>query len=197
MLEYLKVYRKIISIYKKMLTESKNMGSKEVYELYREFLKLSVKLSTNNPTFYESFNKYRNSNCYLYALGLTAPDIFAKTYEYKEIEKMYHNVGFMENEMHFSTDLNQNLYDIQRDFEILGIDSYEVNMESNNSHGGYKIAIFKASHDIHFVRQNRDGTWSHKMGYTDTIEKVHMKECEVFKYYKHIKTLEIVKPVVR
>lgn len=194
MLEYLKTYRDIISIYKRLLTESKNMGSSEVYELYREFLKLSIKLSTNNPTFYEDFNKYRNCNCYLYALCLTAPSLFAKTYEDKEIEQMYHNVGFMTNEMNYSTDLERNLSDLERDFEILGIDSYECDRYENPTHGGYKIAIFKAPHDIHFVRQNRNGTWSHKMGYTDTIERVDMSNHEVFEFYKYVKTLEIVKP---
>ena len=194
MLEYLKTYRDIISIYKRLLTESKNMESSEIYELYREFLKLSIKLSTTNSTFSEEFNTYRNCNCYLYALCLTTPSLFAKTYEDKEIEQMYHNVGFMTNEMNYSTDLDHNLSDLERDFEILGIDSYECDRYENPTHGGYKIAIFKAPHDVHFVRQNRNGTWSHKMGYTDTIERVDMSNHEVFEFYKYVKTLEIVKP---
>ena len=49
MLEYLKTYRKLILVYSRLITRIGTISSAEVYELYREYLKLSVKLSTNSP----------------------------------------------------------------------------------------------------------------------------------------------------
>lgn len=196
MLEYLKTYRKLILVYSRLITRIGTISSAEVYELYREYLKLSVKLSTNSPLFDEKEGKYNNCNCYCYALGITAPDIFAKTFEYKEIDDFCHNIGFMTNEMHSSSDLDDNLYWLQKDLEKLEIDSYECTMLGDAKHGGYKIAFFKSPYDFHFIRQNIDGIWSHKLGYTPTIEKVEMPQERVLGRYNYVKTLEIVKPVI-
>ena len=196
MLEYLRTYRKLILVYYKLISQIGSIGSAEVYELYREYLKLSVKLGTNQPLFDEKEGKYDNCNCYCYALGITAPDIFAKTFEYKEIDEFGHNIGFMTNEMHCSINLDDNLYYLQSDLEKLEIDSYECTMFCDTHHGGYKIAFFKSPHDFHFIRQNIDGTWSHKLGYTPVIERIEMPQERVLGKYNYIKTLEIVKPVI-
>lgn len=196
MLEYLKTYKELISVYYRLISKIGSIGSAEVYELYREYLKLSVKLGTNQPFFDEKEGKYNNCNCYCYALGITAPDIFAKTFEYKEIDNFCHNIGFMTDEMHASTDLNDNLFWLQKDLELLGIDYYECTMLGDTHHGGYKIAFFKAPFDFHFIRQNMDGSWSHKLGYNPIIEKVEMPQERVLRKYNYIKTLEIVKPVI-
>lgn len=196
-LEYLRTYRKLISVYAKLITKIGSIGSAEVYELYREYLKLSVKLGTNRPVFEEDKEKYKNCNCYGYALGVGAPDMFAKTFEYKEIDDFCQNIGFMTDEVHYSNDLNDNLYWLQKDLEVLGIDSYESTMLGDIHHGGYKILFFKSPHDFHFVRQNIDGSFSHKLGFSSRIERVEMPQERVLGRYNYIKTLEIVKPVIK
>lgn len=196
MLEYLKIYNKILSIYNRIILYSDNITSKEVLELYKEYLKLSVKLGTNKPLFDEKEGKYNNSNCYMYALGLTTPKIFASIYEYKEIDDLIHNLGFI-SDIPYSTSLKENLYSLQCDLENLGIDSYECTMLGDTHHGGYKIALFKAPYDFHFIRQNSDGSWSHKLGYSPIIERIEIPQERVLGEYDYIKTLEIVKPIIR
>lgn len=78
--------------------------------------------------------------------AITIPDIFAKTFEYKEIDDFCHNIGFMTN------DLDDNLYWLQKDLEKLEIGSYECTMLGDVKHGGYKISFFKSPHDFHFIR---------------------------------------------
>ncbi len=197
MLEYLKTYRDIALIYKKLFTEFDHMCSLDVLDLYREYLKLSVKLGTNSPVFDEKFGKYAHCNCYCYALGITAPYEFVKRYEYKEIDDLSHNLGFMDDRFRYSLDLDMNLSGLQSDLELLGIDSYETTMLHEPSHNGYKIAFFKAYDDFHFIRQNSDGSWSHKLGYTPKIERIEMPQERVLGRYNYVKTLEIVKPVIR
>ena len=195
-LEYLKTYRELVFVYVRLISNIRNLTSLYVYELYREYLKLCVKLGTNKPLFDEKEGKYNHSNCYMYALGLITPEIFASVYEYKEIDNLTHNLGFMTDDLYSSNDLNTNLYDLQKDLELLGIDSYECTMLGDTHHGGYKIAFFKAPFDFHFIRQNMDGTWSHKLGYSPIIERVEMPQERVLGRYNYIKTLEIVKPII-
>ena len=66
-----------------------------------------------------------------------------------------------------------------------------------NEHGGYKISLYESSDDFHFIRQNEDGTWSHKLGYSDLVERIDNPSKYLFDEYECIKTLEIVKPVLR
>ena len=53
-----------------------------------------------------------------------------------------------------------------KDLEALNIQFYETNQRALNEHGGYKIAVYNKGLDFHMKRQNCDGSWSEKMGYT-------------------------------
>ena len=81
---------------------------------------------------------------------------------------------------------------------MLGIKWYKSGINKPNSHGGYKIAVYFSDDDFHFLRQNRDFSWSEKQGYTNRVLKVDDPLClsKIYKNYKHVKTLEIVKPVI-
>ena len=52
-LEYLKTYRELVFVYVRLISNIRNLTSLDVYELYREYLKLCVKLGTNKPLFDE------------------------------------------------------------------------------------------------------------------------------------------------
>lgn len=191
----LEIKLKIISIYRKLIFE-RNINIDKIIELYIEYLKLSVRLGTNNPTFHENSNKYRYTNCYCYALGLTYPKLFHDMYYDIEIEDFIHNLGFISQKPFPWWDIDKELDNLYSDLEVLNIKFYETNIYSENKHGGYKIALYKAPSDIHFLRQNADGTWSEKQGYTPRI--VQMDEPRpIEKHYQLVKTLEIVKPVIK
>ena len=49
--------------------------------------------------------------------------------------------------------------------------------------------------DFHFIRQNIDKKWSHKLGYSETIDIVTPKYNVL--EYTNVGTIEIVKPVIR
>ena len=51
--------------------------------------------------------------------------------------------------------------------------------------------------DFHFLRQNSDGSWSHKVGYLNRLDKFDTLPNIVNGNYELIKVLEIVKPKVR
>ena len=89
------------------------------------------------------------------------------------------------------------LYGLAKDFEELNIDSYEISSDLPNEHGGYKIAFYLSFNDFHFLRQNSDGSWSHKVGYLNRIDKFDTLPNIVNGNYELIKVLEIVKPKVR
>ena len=99
--------------------------------------------------------KYSNSrdyNCYAYALG----------------ETVWKYVGGSQDAV---TDYNVNdvaklvLKDAERDGRTMRIiDSYNSDINANE----YRIALRVGAADYHFMRQNDDGTWSHKPGFCDT-----------------------------
>jgi len=175
------------------------LSSVEILNLYIEYLKLSVCLGTNNPVFYESLKKYNHTNCYCYALGIDFPKLFYDRYLYVEIENFCHNLGFISCRSKGYV-LDKKLENLYRDLETLNIIFYETDIDSQNQHGGYKIAFYNEDSyytgDFHFFRQNCDGLWSEKKGYSSGIV-LHDKLEPVVGNYKLVKTLEIVKPVIK
>lgn len=170
---------KIFDIFNKV---SECVSFNDIKLLYLEYLKLSVYLY-NKPSFYDSID-YTGVNCYMYSLMLDLPNIFQK-----ELLNKF-NPGFISGK----TSKND-LVNLFFDLDELGINYYEINKEDTPTHGGYKILMFQGSGDFHFRRQNTDGTYSEKLGFSKYI-----KECtDPFNYhdYKLIKTLEIIKPTLQ
>ena len=81
--EYSEVTKEIHSILRKLNEEGNEYKGSDIYKLYRDYLKLSMKLSFNNPSFEMDKSKYPYGNCYSYALGLRCPEIFARMFDEK------------------------------------------------------------------------------------------------------------------
>ena len=192
--DVLKIKLKIINIYKQLILH-KEMSTTEIKNLYIEYLKLCVCLGTNNPVFLEDFNKYEGVNCYCYALGLYLPKLFIDRYLYASPDYISHSIGFISKSKYMKTD-DEIITNLYKDLNVLNIKFYETDIHSENKHGGYKIALYNAPYDFHFIRQNSNGLWSEKQGYSRRF--VEMEEPRpIGKSYKLIKTLEIVKPTIK
>lgn len=185
---------KILKLYKDLLL-NKNSSIFKIIDMYKEYLKLSICLGTNSPVFEENLKKYNHINCYGYALGLTQPQIFYNKYYKIEREGMSHNLGMM-TQRYSTRNVDKQIELFYKDLEALNIKWYESDIEKENMHGGYKIALYFSPYDFHFLRQNKDGLWSEKAGYSRRINIINKPQSEMGSY-KLTKVLEIVKPVVK
>ena len=155
-------YLKLISFYNKVFT-SNYMSELDLLKIYREFLRDYIRLCKENPSF-ESDSKwklYTEGNCYCYALMLPTPRVFVRAYYSKSKHEFPHDVGFLSGK-EYSDDIDICYDNLRSDLDFLGVDYYETNNDAYNSHGGYKISFLKSIDDFRFLRQNIDGTWSHK-----------------------------------
>lgn len=194
-------YLKLISFYNKVFT-SNYMSELDLLKVYREFLRDYIRLSKENPSF-ESDSKwklYTEGNCYCYALMLPTPKEFYDAYMNACVDvdlplSFHHDVGFI-SEKKCSLKPSKLLDNLKSDLDSLGIYYYETDIDSINNHGGYKISLYyNYGEDFHFIREDSDGKWSHKMGYSGSIERVEPSE-RIFKY-NLVTTYEIVKPNIR
>lgn len=184
------VYDKIYGLYNEILKIS--MDSPKYFELYKEYIKLLILISSNNPSFNDDVKKYINGNCYSYALDIFNPEGISNV-----ILQLGLNVGYLSRNLVYNGTKEKYLYGLAKDFEELNIDSYEISSDLPNEHGGYKIAFYLSFNDFHFLRQNSDGSWSHKVGYLNRLDKFDTLPNIVNGNYELIKVLEIVKPKVR
>ena len=190
---------------------TKTLANKEIRRLYREYLKLYVRINRMLPE-YDDGKFKGNINCYFYSLDLSLPYIFKESFERITNHPFCTNLGeisalkyFRDN---FIVPTSDNLLDyVYTDLDTLKIKTYDSTIKTLPRHNGYKIAIFMEDnkrHDYHFVRQNADGSWSSKLGYEDLI----VRSDNPFDYlndniyniptsYELIKTLEIVKPSIK
>ncbi len=192
---------RLIQLYKKA---SLCKSSAEIEIIYLQALKELVKLSRNDMNFQDDLTKYFLGNCYTYALGLPSLDYLIKKYCALEITDVFpFNVGFINSISYYTIvkDKNAFLNCFLKDIQALNIQTYETDEQSANTHGGYKIAVYLSLtngviQDFHFIRQNSDGTWSHKNGYYIKPQiTVFSKILE--DRYEHFGTFEIVKPTIR
>jgi len=191
-----KLLHEILNIYKTLLLNANQLDANDINRLYIEYLKLSIRFGTNNPTYEKDLYAYNRTNCYCYALGLKFPWIFYKLYLQRANEDFAHNIGFISYK-NYSEDKKSILENLYSDLDVLKIQTYDADIESHPSHGGYKIAVYVAEdYDFHILRQNKDGIWSHKLGYTDYILKLPQPE-PLNPEYELVKTLEIVKPTFK
>ena len=184
------VYNKIYGLYHEI--SKIPMDSPKYFELYKEYIKLLILVSSNNPSFNDDVKKYVNGNCYSYALDIFNPEGISNA-----ILQLGLNVGYLSRNLVFKGTPEKYLYGLAKDFEELNIDSYETGVDLPNNHGGYKIAFYLSFNDFHFLRQNSDDSWSHKVGYLNRIDKFDTLPKTVNGNYELIRTLEIVKPKVR
>ena len=191
--KYSEVTKEIHSILRKLNEEGNEYKGSDIYRLYRDYLKLSMKLSFNNPSFEMDKSKYPYGNCYSYALGLRCPKIFARMFDEKCIIFFPYNVGLMQTSF---TSHDKCELDLESDLDSLGIKHFDVDYDEPCEHGGYKISLYESDDDFHFIRENSDGSWSHKLGFSASVEKVKPSKY-LFDEYEYVKTLEIVKPLVR
>lgn len=177
-----------------------NVSRIEIYELYIRYLKLYMLLPIKSPEFDKNNPLYFNGNCYCYALMLPIPEEFYNAYmnAYADIDfplSLRHDVGFI-SKKEFSLKPSKLLDNLKRDLDYLDIDYYETDIGSMNNHGGYKISLYcNPFEDFHFIREDSDGKWSHKLGYAGSIERINPSE-RIYNY-NLVTTYEIVKPGVR
>lgn len=182
---------------------------KEVYNLYRDYLKLYVIYSGNKVLSSDSW-PYQN-NCFYYALNLPTPDIFVLTYDKMFLDSFYLDLGVISNlplldDREFT--LNTFLYYVYSDLDTLNIKYYPSTINSEIKHDGYKIALFydEDNRDYHIIRENNDGLWSQKHGLMDIISIVdnpldflnnHPYDISGYSKYEYVQTLELVKPSIK
>lgn len=171
------------------------MDKKEVMDLYRKYLYLESRISTNNLSFKTDKDKYKCGNCYCYALGFTTPDIFNDVFVKFDDKMIGHNIGFVSDTVIDVSNSHDLMFGFENDMAYLGIKCYDSEIDKPNSHNGYKVSLYRGFDDFHFTRQNSDGSWSHKVGY----EPIVIKCTDPFNVldYEIVHTYEIVKPVVR
>lgn len=171
-----------------------SISEDEVIELYRRYLYLESRVSTNSPSFKDDKGNYRYGNCYCYALGFTTPDVFSDVYGRFKKKMMTHNIGFISGNTIDVSDPDDLMFGFEIDMGYLRIKCFDSEVDKPNMHNGYKVSLYRGFKDFHFTRQNIDGSWSHKVGYRPIITK-----CNPFDVsdYDIIHTYEIVKPLVR
>jgi len=197
MSEYTKIRLQILNIYKYLILNYRNLDANQINDLYIEYLKLSVQLGTNSPLYSKDFDKYLYCNCYCYALGLTLPSIIKLLYKHSTKDDMGHTIGFI-SKKDYKFDINTILENLYMDLDTLKISVYDSDITKSPEHGGYKISLYLENNgeDFHFIRQNINGLWSDKLGYTNIIRDLDTPKPPNFNY-EYVKTFEIVKPIIK
>ncbi|MBQ8844806.1 MAG: hypothetical protein IJ008_02190 [Clostridia bacterium] len=121
-----------------------------------------------------------NYNCYGYVFGLTGE-------QYQDINQQgVWNLGFTDQTFGFVERFgNPNVvrYLLKNDFKKLKLKLYESNENEKLNQGEIKFALYSCEQDFHFVRQDADGTWSHKMGWNCVEEKFETENGKLKKYF--------------
>lgn len=197
--DYLRLYEEVLNIYNVLY--SKKLDAFQIRQLYVDYLKIIIRLGSNKPCFKENLDGFLYGNCYGYALGVKCPAVFVhKILEFDDYGIPF-NPGFISDESHLSCPQSSNeLIDgFCKDMDCLNVEVYDC--DNSPSHGGYKIFIFadkeiKQNCNYHFVRQNDDGLLSHRlseMGNVETLQDLN----SLTSSFELVKSLEIVKPVIR
>ncbi len=157
-------------------------------------------LGSYPPRFVTDFSIYRN--CYAHALNCMYEDRDYSVYSPGAICATFNNSDVFTDcgvDYYFREDLIIKL--IKRDCSVLSIKADCCSFDSRTDENTYKIALTysKKDNDIHFIRQNIDGLWSHKPGFGNLR---HLVKSELICYHgeSHIdiegspyKVIEIIK----
>lgn len=109
-------------------------------------------------------------NCYGYLFGFTGT-------EYIRIYKRgLWNLGYL-CDTSFRFESKREAEEILKsDFEILKLKLVNSSEAEKLKFGELKFAMYYSDYDFHFVRQNADGTWSHKVGWERYPESLRVGE---------------------
>ena len=69
----------------------------------------------------------------------------------------------------------------KEDFEVLGLNVFPTTLKEKIEKNAYKIVVYvNEGEDFHFARQDKDGQWSEKDGWTGKIRKVSEENIDEF-----------------
>jgi len=134
------------------------------------------------------FEKYHYNNCYTYAINQPINPYTGKSYEdYGHCQPGYLGGKGIKLDVPYDKKL---IKLARKDLKKLGYklikSSFKEYVDDENC---WKVALCYANDDYHWYRQNKDGTWSHKLGtnkvkYKDEDDKIirNPEQCNRGKY---------------
>lgn len=107
--------------------------------------------------------------------------------------------GFMSGEIPLIyRDSNELVDKVFSDLELLGLTYHLSDLYSPILYGGYKVAIMmnEEGRDIHFIRQNKDFTWSEKGSHRQGVRRVpsFLEDLYTNRVDEIVEVIEISKP---
>lgn len=153
--------------------------------LYRAIIQYGLPMSGAEPTYGDKpFNgrHVKYTNCYAYALNmLHKPD--GNSFGFNGINPGYFSDKSFRVDDEVLSGHNHKVkadlvYLSELDGEALGYEFREIDKYDMPSRGYYKVALLrrpegiKLGTDYHWVRQDSNGLWSHKVGVLDATDKV-------------------------
>ena len=124
------------------------------------------------PTFFTDYSPFRN--CYAHALNCNYEDREYLIYSPGAIYADFNGSDLFDEDGKYFFDYDLFIRLIKRDCSVLSIIAFTCTYDSKVEEGSSKIALTysKADNDFHFLRQNVDGTWSHKPGFGSVIKRI-------------------------
>lgn len=127
----------------------------QVKELKKSLRRNLMEEFTFNPEIWKGLEETRN--CFTYALNIHDGKID------KNIVGDYEKIAGKSLGKDVTVD---EVYDIAVEtLKKLRLDFKECQFETEVPSGHFKVAWYVSHHDIHWLRQDSDGTWSHKQGW--------------------------------
>lgn len=124
------------------------------------------------PTFSIDSSPFRN--CYAHALNCNYEDRDFSIYTPGAIYADFNGseIFFGNGEYFFDYDLF--IKSLKRDCSVLSITASTCSFDASIREESCKIALTysKSDNDFHFLRQNLDGTWSHKPGFGKPLKRI-------------------------
>lgn len=128
----------------------------QILELRRSFV--------DGQTYEIEFNKYlwrgkeRKRNCLAYALNLVNGEIYKSS-----LTNFLSEILGQESKNEYPA---KEIYGrFIKFFELIGVNYRKCSFITKVPKGHYKIAMLIETEDVHWLRQDKDGTWSHKPGW--------------------------------
>ena len=128
-------------------------------------------IGTYPPTFSVDYSPFRN--CYAHALNCNYEDRDFSIYSPGAIYADFNGSEIFNDEEYFF-DYNLFIKLVKRDCSVLSITASTCSFDSKLREQSFKIALTysRTDNDFHFLRQNADGSWSHKPGYGNLFKRI-------------------------
>jgi len=157
------------------------MTLEHVYEEFIQQVKDTISIQPIPPQYNPSEWRAKRFNCYAYALqacmNLTRYDIVP---------------GFIAGYSDYIPTKECTLQYFKEDCEALGLEVVTSDLKEQVSANEYKIAVYlNEGRDFHFIRQDSDGKWSHKVGWKGDIE--YLDQADLVKDQDGCKFIKIFK----